>query len=147
MSGLPAQEKQRQTELTLLSELLAGYSETHSEQQELREQLETKDKEISLLRSKLDTTESMLEQERFAAELLHNSLQMEAICRIETEQWNEFMVWTYAASVGRSDALQRGVMESLGELSPAVAEELDGFLLPDEVTPPPMEHHALAHGS
>ena len=60
LSGLPEQEKQRETELTLLSELLTSHSQIQSEQQELQESLVNKDKELSDLRSKLNRTESSL---------------------------------------------------------------------------------------
>ena len=92
----------------------------------------------------------MLEDERLAAELLQTSLRQETFRRIETEDLNEFMVRTYAAGLGRSDvldALQEGGTQPLHEFGPAVAEDLEGVLLPDEATPPPVEHHALVHGS
>ena len=68
-SDIEREEKQRETELTLLTELMTSYSQIRNEQQELQESLVSKDKELSVLRSTLDTTENMLAEERSAAVL------------------------------------------------------------------------------
>ena len=69
LGGLPEQEKKRQTEITLLQELLTAYPKVVKEKEELQESLVNKDQELSLLRGKLDTTENMLAEARSAAML------------------------------------------------------------------------------
>ena len=59
----------RKTEITLLHALLTSYPKVVKEKEELQESLVNKDQELSLLRSKLDTTENMLAEARSAAML------------------------------------------------------------------------------